>query len=278
MILGISIAIIVLLFLTGCASTYNFDYGSKLADFQEEKFKEYKDGTTIDEKDLERLEKNLWVKGANQFAIGNLTVKHLCLKDLVKGKDKNKRKIKKQLDTLGTNLWREGYSYWLYTKPFLTEYRDKFGMFNEYIKSIDLRFKQTAYKGKHGMLFPVPFGDISNISLEDQDEEGMLSDIELFPVDKKKISNSIIEYHITKCPIGLNAHIPVENSVVRIIDNDNVCLYENGECKEFPWYEGYDKKYKNLFEELKDVLRKERITSLLAKKWWKEYRKLNGEK
>lgn len=279
----LKMAIIIILVITGClflfgCTVYNFDHGSTLANFQQKKFEAYKKNEQISEEDLNRLKNNLWVRTARKIAPGNLPIRQYCLIDLFEKKSRNKRKIEKMLDTLGENsLWKEGYSYWLYTKPFLVEYKSRFGDFGLFVDTMNIRFKQTAYKGHGGMIYPIPFGDIRKITLEDQDNS-MVSDIDVFPVSKRIISEKVIEYYIKRCLVGLNTHIPKEDKVVRIIGNEIVCLYKDGNCFDYPWYEGYDKKYKNIFNELNDIFHKERINSLFAKKWWKEFEKMVKER
>ena len=79
--------------LIGCAG-YNFEYGSSLADFQDQKFKDYKAGKKWNSEEETRFKKNLWAKTACVLAPGNLPIRHYCLIDLFDGKANNKEKIR----------------------------------------------------------------------------------------------------------------------------------------------------------------------------------------
>ena len=77
--------------LVGCASV--FETGSTLADFQDDKFKDYLEGGAATKEEMRRLERNLWVRTADKLAPGNLVVRHYCLIDLLSGKPRHERRI-----------------------------------------------------------------------------------------------------------------------------------------------------------------------------------------
>lgn len=240
----------------------NFDYGSKLANFQDKKFKEYCDNKKISKKDLATLKDNVWVKLAENLAPGNLVIRHLCLIDLFEDNNKNVDEIKAQLDIIGADIWREGYSYWLYTKPFLVAYSAKFGWFNEYIKEMDKKFAKTAYIGKDSLVYPAPFGDIRHVFLENSADTTLIEDnINLFPIEKKTISSNEIIYQIKECPVGMNTHIPKENQTI-VVKNGMVFISKNEILVDFIWYDGYDKKYDNIYKKILDTFSLKRIFSL----------------
>lgn len=252
----------------------NFEFGSSLADFQDEKFKQYKAGKSISSKEKRRLKYNLWVRMATKMAPGNLVVRHYCLMDLFSKRPRYKKKIQDQLDKLGNKIWREGYSYWLYTKYFLVEYDKKHKAFGTFVKEMDSNFQDTAYKAKDGKLYPAPYGDLRHIPLEKQGTIPVSTNKDIFPVKVTMISRSEIEYRISACALGFNTHIPDKDFIVRVRDNGaNVSVYEGGKYTPFKWYEGYDKKYGSKEAELKDTFSKSRINIFTMGKLfnkWKE--------
>jgi len=270
----------------GCFGSYNFEFGSSLANFQDAKFEQYKNGKNFSEEDRTRLEKNLWVKAATRAAPGNLPVRHYCLIDLDKGKARNKRNIRRQLDKLGDEIWREGYSYWIYVKPMLVEYSKKFGEFDFFIKYMNKKFEETAYMGADGKLYPAPFGDIRHVPLEMESQSAKPVSIptEIYPLiirilkwDEPELELHIdtTEYFIQKCPVGFNTHVPDTVQTIRVLPDGSVYVYTNeGEYIPFKWYEGYDKKYKNKEEEFKDTFSKNRLSVFNYKKLMKKYQQI----
>lgn len=262
-----------LILFIGCVG-YNFEYGSSLSNFQEEKFRDYKENKPLTKEEKIRFEKNLWVKMAEELAKNNLVVRHFCLMDLYEGKSRHKERLQEQLDELGKDIWKESYSYWLYTKPLLVEYDKKFKNFGSFIKAMDEKFQKTAYMGIDGKLYPAPYGDLKHVPLENhlQSANPVSSEIKIYPLIIRIIQPDITEYFVQKCPIGFNTHVPSKTQTVRVIGNDTVCvLQDNGDCTLFKWYEGYDKKYKDKEEEFNDIFSDERINSLNVKKLWKKY-------
>jgi len=261
-----------------CTNHYNFEFGSSLAHFQDAKFQDYKEGKELSKEEKVRFKNNLWIKMSNKLAPSNLVIRHYCLIDLYNKRPRNKRKIQNLLNLLGNGLYKEGYSYWLYVKPFLVEYNRRYNLFDCFIKDMDLNFQKTAYLGTDGKLYPVPFGDLRHIPLELglQSSSSVSENLEIYPVIVK-IKSNYIEYFIQRCPLGFNTHIPDKTQVVRVNnDGSEICVFNyidsSEKCKPFEWYEGYDKKYKDKEEEFKDTFNKNRRLSLFNyKEWWKKY-------
>lgn len=258
-----------LLIFANC-STYTFTYGSQLADQQKKALTSYTNNKPIKQSTIDSLENNLWIKMAIESCPCNLVIRHLCLLDLINNKSNNIKKINQQLNILGSRLYLEGYGYWLYVKPYLIEYSKKFGIYTQYIKDMDILFATSGYQlNGIGVIYPAPFGDIDSIPLENQDSTLLVDNFEMFPVTKKTLYGSVIEYNIDKTIIGLNTHIPSDS--MTIIISDNVCIIKTDSCVPFPWYKGHDKKYANKIEELNDIFRNDRVNWIRASKWWKKY-------
>jgi len=261
--------IILLLLLISC-NNYTFTYGSALADQQTTTFNSYVQNEPIPQGIIDSLSNNLWVTMAIELCPSNLVVRNLCLIDIVNSKPNNLDIIKSQLVLLGSGLWLEGYNYWIYTKPFIELYYTKFGYFKSYIDSMDLMFRLSAYS-INDIIYPAPFGDVSNKPLENQDSI-YIDNFSIRPLVKKTLIKGVIEYNIDKCILGLNTHVPSEST--NIIVSNNVCVIQDTACVPFKWYEGYDKKYGNQIEELSDIFKKDRVNYILARKWWKKYFKI----
>lgn len=269
------LTILLAFLLLGCGA-YNFEYGSSLADFQDKKFQDYKAGKGWTAEEEARFKNNMWARMACELAPGNLPVRHYCLIDLFEGKANHTEIIGVQLDSLGDEIWREGYSYWLYTKPFLEEYAEKFKQFGLFIIEMEKKFQETAYIGPDGKLYPAPYGDLRHQALEmDLQTSEQVSENEIvFPL-VIKIFGDTIEYTVEPCALGFNTHVPKEKQVVRVYDGGTVSVVqEDGTYKPFQWYQGYDKKYKDKEAEFNDTFDPARINSLNIKKLWKEYEKI----
>lgn len=259
-----------------------FEYGASLADFQDQKFIDYKDGKKITKDEMRRLKNNLWVWTAKDLAPGNLVIRQLCLIDLYKGWTINYKEILRQLQALGgSSLWLESYSYWIYTKPFLVKYAETFNdsVITNFIDTMDLRFLQTAYIGYNGVPHPAPFGDIRNIGLELSLHNigKIVSDIDIFPIEKRKNKQTVI-YHVKPCAVGLNAHIPKENDVVKV--NGGIpfrYFIKTDEMIEYPWYTGWDNKYNSKMEEYMDTFNYKRVNTITVHRWWKKLKDLQTE-
>jgi len=252
---------------------YVFETGSSLANFQEKKFDDFQfqNGITRDEKI--RLERNLWVWTATDMAPSNLVVRQLCLIDLFNGTTYNYDLIIEQLDKIGgVGLWKEGYGYWLYTKPFLVKYYKVFKSagIKLYIDQMDKRFLMSAYFLEGSLPRPAPFGDLADIGLDYEILAlGDVQDnIEIFPL-KKETKGSTVRYTIQPCMLGFNAHAPKEPSVIEI-SGGMVYVSKDSTFTPFESYEGWDEKYNSKWDELMDVFDYRRVNSITVGKWWKE--------
>ncbi|MBD3248224.1 hypothetical protein GF382_02950 [Candidatus Falkowbacteria bacterium] len=245
------ILLVIVLVLLVLVFTTNFEYGSSLANLQDELFARYNSGGEITRQDIKRLESNRWVGLSYFLAPSNLVVRHYVLIDLARGEEKNKEKIKKLIERIAPqSVWLEGYSYWLYTKPFLQKYVDEFELddIQIHICAIDTIFEKTAYH-RNTKLYPAPFGDVRDIPLEGSSQDSTITaEISIGIIEK---NNDI--YNIKPAPLGFNLHTPDKEAEIKIVDG----IPEN-----FEFYEGYSQKYKNAFEELIDMLDLKRIFSI----------------
>lgn len=252
----------------------NFKNGTELAKQQDEYLKRYLNGYKFTKKEIQEMESNLWVKTASVLAPSNLVVRQYALLDLMLRRPKYVEQILKQLKTLTYNtkdnikLWAEGYSYYRYTKDILDEWcklfpttSSAFGI-NTLLNQIDKGFVETAYE-KNGVLYPALFGDLRNEPL--RDPYGVLYPAKQIDSKSVYIANVFMAYDktvnsymyiISGNPIGLNTHIPKNESVSFVIREDVIG---------FKFYEGYDKKYKNKMEEVGDSLNT--IKSILLSKF-----------
>lgn len=269
-----NLLILLILILFGCAS-YNFEYGSSLADFQDQKFEDYKAGKGWTAEEEIRFKNNLWARMACELAPGNLPVRHYCLIDLFDGKANHTGLIGNQLDSLGDEIYREGYSYWLYCKPFLEEYAEKFKQYDLFIIEMERKFQETAYIGADGKLYPAPYGDLRHQALEMdlQSSQQVSEDGHVFPL-AIKILEDTIEYTVEKCALGFNTHIPSKSEIIRVFNDSVYVVQDDGSYVPFHWYEGYDKKYKDKEAEFNDTFDKNRINSLNVGKLWKKYEEI----
>lgn len=258
----------------------HFNYGTKLAVFQEIMMAKYRLGIAITEEEKVRLHSNIYVKIALKISPNNLTVRHLCLRQLVLHEDQTENIIQ-QIQKLTYYEddtyyhWAEGYSYFGYVKDFLSELKEP--RIYDIMERINNVFKSTAYE-RDGMLYPAPFGDTYNEPLEKkmQDTEyaiKTLNDVARCPVIKqvfigkdlpdkwKKIIGDVPDhkvittYTIIGTAVGLNNHVQVKDRMHYIDDNG----YPVG----FNFYTGYQNKYSSKWQEIKDILSWKRIRSLL---------------
>ena len=229
----------------------NFESGTTLAVFQDALFKQWIDGNhIIDDKIRSRLNGNLWVSVASYTAPNNLVIRHRCLQDMFNGDVASLGDILRLFNILAPGLWLESYSYWRYVKDILSTWGNLYyPVILDAIKKVDENFVSTAYIGADNDLYPAPFGDLRRVPLEDSLQSGKPVDqIDMKPIIKQKLT-----YTVKACPLGENMHVPIKNCVIQI---------KNGVPDGFQWYEGYNKKYKNGFEEFKDALNPKRIFSI----------------
>ena len=257
----------------------NFDYGTKLAIFQEMIFNKYiTDPASITDADEVRLFTNWYVKIAKHIAPSNLVIRHLCLQQLILKMDWTNEIIKlmrrlSYWDGHTYHLWAEGYSYWGYTKGFLCKL---FSMeILEIINAIDYNYQKSAYVYK-GIMYPAAYGDCFEVSLENyvQDLDKVERDALCIPVLKQTFYGSdippvwrnfsalipenekiLVTYKVFGKPIGFNTHIPIRDSKMFI---DNI----RGKPVPFAFYQGYQKKYPNKWAELLDTFHWKRFISL----------------
>ena len=247
-----------------------FDSGKKLADQQDNLLGLIEKGVYIPSKMAKLLEKNLWIMLASKIAPGNLVIRQWCIIDIIEEVPMHLEKITKMMDLLSyknnnkLRIYAEGYSYFLYTMKAINLWIKKFEIYvkmdalKELIYSIQLGFLNTSYE-RDGVKYPAPFGDLRNEPLKMRIETNHFTNyneskiiISNIKVYKSQYKN---HYNISAKPLGLNTHIPKENFSTDVIDG---CLTN------FKFYEGYDKKYKNKFEELKDVFSLKRILSIFS--------------
>lgn len=228
----------------------NFEQGRNLANRQQRVFEDLDSPL---KNDVLSLRGNLWIRTAIKLAPSNLVVRHFCLLDMISRKPESISIITNQLVILAPDLWIEGYSYWVYTKPFLKEYIDRVNLSNadkEYIKSIvkmvDQHFIDTAYPDANGSLKPAPFGDLRDTYLQGLTGTPKQNTNLAFLRKEGKV------YYINNYPIGFNTHTPKESKVTVV----------NGFCYGFSFYTGYENKYPNKSAELADTFSPKRILSL----------------
>jgi len=229
---------------------FNFRFGTSLAVMQDDFFNRYSSGGAFTKYEIKSMKNDVWVMFAYDLAPNNLVVRQYCLIDLMGNSSKHKAIILNEVRRIGKDcIWLEGYSYWLYTKPFLNSYALIFNDTNisSFIDCVDSGFVKTAYI-RDGKLYPAPFGDLRNVSLETNLQTGrVVYNITLGPITKEGE-----DYFIKKSPLGLNAHAMKIDSNIYIINGTP--YYNKDGKKEFSWYNGYDLKYKNKFEELWDYI------------------------
>jgi len=250
----------------------NFETGDSLAGFQQELFEnKVLKGKPFEKSEIRRLKDNLWVKLASRLVPGNLVIRHYVLIDYSNNYYKYTDKILSLIKKLCwyTNsrkhlLWAEGYSYWLYTKPFLQYYAIKancvhsnitlISPFEYFISEIDQGFADTAYYRKD-ILYPAPFGDLRDTPLE-QHLQSQTPDINAEIVPLYKYNQ---KYTIHGSPIGFNTHIPKDSYR---IDAASGIPIDPDKSVPFKFYEGYSLKYKNKWQELLDTFSFKRMKSI----------------
>ena len=246
---------------------FNFKNGTALAVQQDQYLQLYTSGGKLSSLQIRDMEQNLWVATASKLAPGNLVIRQWALLDLFNGLPEHTRNIMKAMDILafkGINdtyrLWAEGYSYFCYTMDILELWLSRFenGFDISIIKGMTEEIKQgfikTSYL-RNGVWYPAPFGDLRDSPLK--------SDLQIkHDIETKAVSNVTLNYissenrvwyFIKGHPIGLNTHIPKNDSTITLV---------NGYPMNFKFYEGYNKKYKNSREEFKDTFDPKRLASI----------------
>jgi len=246
------------------SNNFSFGNGTIVAVTQDNLFQRYKEGQAIPVQEISGLENILWVNLAVTFAPCNLVIRQWCLLDLLKNNLRNKDNVANMVSRLsyqGGNLyriWAEGYSYWQYTRMILDAWVVKFGGVTEMtaiknmIGEIDQGFVQTAYL-RSGVWYPAPFGDLRDVPLDKELQiTHMISNLTVKNVSTTTIPGGI-KYVIKGRPIGLNTHIPKNDSTITVI---------NGIPQGFKFYTGYDKKYNNKLDEMIDTFDMKRVFAI----------------
>ena len=245
---------------------FNFRNGTALASQQDQYVQIYRNGGKLSSGQISDMEQNVWVATAAKTAPGNLVIRQWALIDLFKGYAAHKDSLLAHIDLLSYKqigdyrVWAEGYSYFKYSMDVIDLWISKFqGSYDlTTIKSIIAKIKQgfitTAYL-RNGVWYPAPFGDLWNEPLAD--------DLQInHDLKTVRVTNVIMNYletekrtwySITGRPIGLNTHIPKDDSTVTIV---------NGSPSNFKFYQGYDKKYKSAWDEYLDTYNIKRIRSI----------------
>lgn len=200
---------------------------------------------------------------AHILAPSNLVIRQFCLIDIIRGSPDHYRDIVDLVKLLSDDgkIWLEGYSYWIYTFNCLDIWINLFAGQVDIsdllflIEDIKAGFVKTAYINGN-VWYPAPFGDLRKIPLTDDLQNKCLRKIENEVVNHSIVTmykdGTLVHYTIQGKPIGLNAHIPKELFYVEV---------RNGEAN-FKFYNGYENKYKNKYEEIKDIFDTARVNSI----------------
>jgi hypothetical protein len=236
-----------------------------LAQFQESCEQKFKNGETITPEETAKLGGCIWVKLASVLSPSNLVIRQWALIDLFSGLPWHASRLEKMIDTLsykgdksGMRIWAEGHYYFWYTMCILqlwvTKFEDKVDLLKikQIIDEVHKGLTITGYY-RDEVLYGAPYGDIRDVPLDSAVEVKRENIVKISNVNMVAAGN-MISYQIQGRPVGLNLHIPKNDSVVNVI---------GGVPIGFKFYEGWDKKYKNQWEEIQDLLSWKRIKSLL---------------
>ena len=236
-----------------------------LAQFQESCEQKYKNGEAITLEELAKLEGCVWVKLASVLSPSNLVIRQWALVDLFKGIPWHVSKLEKMLDVLsykgdksGMRVWAEGYYYFWYAMCILQLWVTKFENLVELsrikviIEEIRKGLTITGYY-RDEVLYGPPYGDVRDVPLDTVAEVERKNTITISNISMCTAGN-MVTYQIMGRPVGLNLHIPKDNKVVKVI---------GGVPIGFKFYEGWDKKYKNKWEEICDLMSWKRLRSLI---------------
>jgi hypothetical protein len=248
------------------SNNFSFGNGTIVAVTQENLFQRYKTGQTIPAQEISGLENILWVNLAVTFAPCNLVIRQWCLLDLLKNTLRNKDNVASMINRLSYQgsaspfrIWAEGYSYWQYSRLILDAWVVKFGNTTDMtgikriIEEIDLGFVETAYL-RAGVWYPAPFGDLRDVPLDPPLQINHTTTSKTIKtVSVTTLAGGDIKYVIKGRPIGLNTHIPKEDSTITVT---------NGVPHGFKFYTGYDKKYNNKLDEMIDTFNMRRVFAI----------------
>jgi hypothetical protein len=247
----------------------NFKSGTALARQQDLCLARINFGMSQPINELKNMEDNLWVATAFKLAPSNLVIRHYCIIDIIKNSCDHFDEIFEMVLKLSYDerfssvdrIWAEGYSYYEYTLNALNIWIKTFekkisaNIIKLLLVCIDNGFVNTAYQ-RDGVWYPAPFGDLSDEPLRKDLQRGVNHGNTKISSDKfnlfcgKNITS--FNYVIKACPIGMNTHVPKDSYNVNIVEGIPVG---------FKFYEGYNKKYKNKFDELLDIFNLKRILS-----------------
>ena len=245
---------------------YNVQNGHALAVKQDSLLIRLERGDDILRTVADTMATNKWVRISQLIGPSNLTIRHYCIQDMIRGVPYNFNKITRLVQTLSYQdtkyggLWSEGYSYWEYTNRALKLYQEKFSgyKFEELqsaMNTINESFVRTAYK-RDSLWYPAPYGDLRNEPLYPELQKLAKNlrpetNITLSIISKRK-SGYIETYTIYPYPLGLNNHIPIDTLRVHVIEGE----------PQFNWYTGYQDKYNSKKEEWNDTFNVKRLNSL----------------
>lgn len=237
---------------------HNLRNGTALAKAQDSLMALYIKGDTIGQNTLDSLENNLWIKASARICPSNLVIRQWCLVDLFKKKPDHTAPIRNMVELLSyeAQSWAEGYSYWCYTKDFIIKWLNEFenNEIRHLVRLIDRSFALTCYY-KGLIAYPAPYGDLRDETLRVAPEHTFEGRVAIIEITRK----DTIKYKIYGEAIGLNTHIPIDTTKIKIVD---------GIPAGFKFYQGYDKKYSSKEEELLDIFHPLRVRS--AEKLLKE--------
>lgn len=206
------------------------------------------------------LTSNAWLILANKLAPGNLTIRKWALLDLYNNVPANRVQIENQMMLLSyqNKIWSEGYSYWLYLRNVVDVWRTRFPSsatkINGIINTVDSAFVRTAYL-RGSVWYPAPYGDLRDVPLNPALQVPHTMQNSTTGIVQLTVAGGVATYKITGSPIGLNLHVPVNTSIIKIV---------GGIPQSFVFYTGMEYKYKNVASELADLFSPTRIESTFS--------------
>jgi hypothetical protein len=237
----------------------------ELASSQEKYAEIYKAGQGITPQQLVELKKCLWVRLATKLAPSNLVLRQWALIDLFSGLPDHKEGILEMFDVLsykqddnGMRIWSEGHYYFWYAMEIVQLWVDKYASvtsldsLKNLIKKIRMGLTATAYI-REGVLYGAPYGDIRDVPLASPIPDLIRkSHVKVSIITMDEEAGNVLQYNIKGKPIKFNLHIPKNDCKQTVVDGIPIG---------FQFYDGWDKKYKNKWEEIKDMLSLKRLKS-----------------
>lgn len=228
---------------------------STLARLQDRAIYSIKRGKAISKWHYDQLRSNWYIKLANYLAPSNLTIRNDVILDITEGSKNRRDRISSHIGKLfNEGMWAEGYTYWLYTRDALKLIRTEWIWLSKIIDKTDISFIKTSYF-RNGKLWPAPYGDlreypIHRFIISAHPEIRPHYTISIGSITKTRSSFHERIYHIRPFTVGLNTHT---------VKNESIISITKGVPTPFIFYKGYDKKYKNKLEEIKDIFDPRRI-------------------